>query len=447
MLFASSPQSPRLPVPFPAMKSPGLAAVLGPAAWALACGAISGCGDNSEPQLDGPPLVPARSMVVIAHFDDDMVFMQPELIEAIEARSLTTVYVTSGDPIYGIERAERNLKIAQIAYSSIAHSADWDCGYVLVGNAPVHHCKLPGRGISMIGLDVPDGGVEGADYDVGPLNLVEGGTPDVPLLGAVHGNATVDSIIDTLAAVLTETQPAEIHALDLAATHDRDHPSHLFSSSFALWAAARVGYRGPIQWHRGYNVKDENLPITLDGADAARARVMLGYYDACYFGCGPCGSSCPVLTEAHEGWMVRQYSYERAPLEAMAPLALEADDTSGPELCVSPGDPVVVADCSAAPPVKLDANGHIRLGDACLASRPGAADPVMLAPCADDPAQYWVADSEGHVWNGVPPVPSMDMLYNHVRCLSADARPGAIVSAPTCGSRLHPTWRLPLTAR
>ncbi len=38
-------------------------------------GALAACGDNTPPV--GPPIEPADSMFVIAHFDDDMIFMEP----------------------------------------------------------------------------------------------------------------------------------------------------------------------------------------------------------------------------------------------------------------------------------------------------------------------------------------------------------------------------------
>ena len=43
----------------------------------------------------------------------------------------------------------------------------------------------------------------------------------------------------------------------------------------------------------------------------APAANMLGYYEACYFGCGPCGTSCKTLDVSHDTWMHRQYSYDR----------------------------------------------------------------------------------------------------------------------------------------
>jgi hypothetical protein len=138
--------------------------------------------------------------------------------------------------------------------------------------------------------------------------------------------------------------------------------------------------------------------------------------------------------------MQRQYSFTRSPVEASAPLALQA----APALCVSASPAgITVADCAAADAVELDADGHLRLAGLdgmCLASRLDPAAPVVLEPCDTVPEQYWAADSEGHLWNGRRPEGAPGMDYDHVRCLSAEPQPGAAVTAPVCGSRLGPTW-------
>jgi hypothetical protein len=248
----------------------------------------------------------------------------------------------------------------------------------------------------------------------------------------------VDSIVDSLFQILTATQPAEIHALDLAATHGRDHSGHLFSSAFALWAAARVRYDGPIRWHRGYNVVSE--AITLDDADYQLVRPMLGYFDACYFGTGRCGSTFDVLDPSHDGWLRRPYSSDRGPLELQGTLALDGASV-GACVVVAAGKPTL-GDCAAAATVHLDPGGHLTIDGACLASPPGNDDPVVLAPCQDSPSQYWLADTERMVWNGRPPVGVPDMDYDHVRCLDAGAAPGAPLTAPICGEHRQPRWRV-----
>ena len=64
-----------------------------------------------------------------------------------------------------------------------------------------------------------------------------------------------------------------------------------------------------------------------------------------------------------------------------------------------------------------------------LASPAGNDDPVVLAPCDDTPAQYWVVDGDGLVWNGLPPQPIADMAQNHVRCLGTAGGADAAASA------------------
>lgn len=411
-----------------------LARRLGPVA---ACVAAVGCGDNHPPGA-GPALQPAEALIVVAHLDDDLIFMQPELHAAIASGSVTTVYVSSGDPVLGDDRAEQTFEAAMTAYASVAGSSDWDCGYLTVAGSPVHHCRLRDRPVSLIGLDTADGGLDG-HFPASPLHLVEGEVSAIPILGPIGGRATVDSIVASLTEIIAATRPSQIHALDLAQTHGRDHSGHLFSSAFALWAAARARYAGPIRWHRGYNVERE--PITLGDADYQTVEPMVGYFEACYSGCGPCGTSCRTLDVDFDAWLRRQYSSTRSPIEAMGALA----QGSGGCLSVNAVGAVVLDDCQTAAPVRLDPTGHLAIGDACLASSPGNGDPLALEPCRDAPSQYWVVDSDGLVWNGRPPRPAPAMDYDHVRCLAPVAASGAPLAAPLCGEHLQPHWQFTAT--
>ena len=170
---------------------------------------------------------------------------------------MTTVYVSSGDPVKGDEHAEHTFEAAMTAYASVTGSSDWDCGYLTVAGSPVHHCRLRDRPVSMIGLDTADGGLVG-QYPESLLHLVEGGSPTISILGPLRGRATVDSIADSLAEIIVATAPAQIDTLDLAADHGRDHsepPVH--GELRAVGRAARMRYEGPIRWHRGYNVELE----------------------------------------------------------------------------------------------------------------------------------------------------------------------------------------------
>src|SRR5436190_1415261 len=96
-----------------------------PAAVALLALGTAGCGDNvTEPPA---PVEPADTLVIVAHFDDDILFMQPEVHNALASGSLTTVFVSSGDQVHGGARAAHTFMAARMGYSSVTGSRDWNC--------------------------------------------------------------------------------------------------------------------------------------------------------------------------------------------------------------------------------------------------------------------------------------------------------------------------------
>ncbi len=394
---------------------------------------LAACGDNLPGP--GPDIVPAHTMFLIAHYDDDMIFMQPELLDALHAGSMMTVYVTSGDQVYGDAHSDELFHAARIAYSSVTGAADWDCGYIQLANAPAHHCRSESTGVSVIALDLPEGGREGQFHD-SLLHHVEGDVRELPILGPIGGHTNVDAIADELSQLVAATAPAEIHALDVAATHGRDHMSHLFASSFGLWGAARAGYAGAWRWHRGYNVSDD--PPTLPDDEFAPAAVLLGYYEACYFHCGACGTSCKTLDASHDTWLHRQYSADR--VTAGSGALATADGSAC--FAATAGGSLVLGDCARGDVLRLDPAGHLVARELCAQSAHDAT--VTHVPCTDTAAQYWVLDSEGHLWNGEPPEPGPAMDYDHVRCLATDD--AGVAVAPTCGADLEPAWQFDSSA-
>jgi GlcNAc-PI de-N-acetylase len=394
---------------------------------------VAACGANLMPDHGvpvGPPLAPADRLMIVAHLDDDMIFMQPELVEALSHGSVTTVYVLSGDPAHGARGADHTFAAARTAYEHAAGADDWDCGYITIAELPARHCRLTTRPVSMLTIGVPDGGRRDERQD-SLLHLVEGVVPTLSLQGPIHGKITRDRLIDELSEIITATAPRELHTLDIAATHGDDHPGHMVTASFALWAAAKAAFTGPIVSHRGYNVERE--PISLSDADYARAKPMVGYFEACYRKCGPCGSECPTLDPAHDIWLRRQYATHTV---ATAQGRLAVPGVSDSCLALSGTRRLGLAGCATGDVVELLADHHLHVGELCAASSPANDDPVILVACSDDPAQYWRLDDEGMVANGRPPVPTADMYFDHMRCLHPTA------GSPICGSQLQPRWQL-----
>jgi hypothetical protein len=382
----------------------------------------SGCGDNTF--ATGEPIGHADVVLFGAHTDDDMIFMQPELLDAVRGRSIATVYFTVGDAVKGPGLARGLLHASKTAYAAMVGGGRWDCGYVEL-TVPVQHCRLLGHDISIIAVDLPDGGIPG-DRPESLLHLVDGSIESVNLVSAAGGAATREGTVQLARDLLTALSPVEIHALELAGTHGYDHSSHMLSSAFLLWGAARSGYAGPLDWHRGYNVSVE--PATLVGGDFEDATQMLGFYEGCATSCGECGFACPpdALNAAHVTWLARQYAATRV-REARGKLA------SGDRCLLSS---LQLGDCSTASSFVLAADGRLMLDGDCLTAADDST--LTVASCDNNAAQYWVFDSEGSVWNGLPPRAAGDMTYDHVRCLAAAA---TSVSVPTCGAHTAVAWR------
>ena len=393
--------------------------------------ALGACGDNIV--IDDTPLPPAQTLVIAAHFDDDEIFMQPELVNAIAAESLTSVYVTTGDQVDGLGHSNAMMHDAMLAYGELADSADWQCGYTAIAGFPTRRCTLADRGVTLIALDVPDGGIDG-HYRDSLLHLLDGSVTSLPLLGALGGyTVTRDDIVAELVAIITASAPAQIHTLDVTGMHGYDNSSHVLTGGLVLWAAAQVGFTGALRIHRGYNVETE--AATLTGVDYARPGLMLGYFDACYTGCGPCGYSCADPSPPHQTWMERQYFLDRLP-SASGLLAL----AGGAQCATVSAGQLVLAGCDGASSLALDPSGHLMVDGQCVAA--GDSDSLALAACADTPAQYWLLDGEGNLWNGAPVTSAMLTSDDHARCLYADATPGAALAAPICGQDLNASWSL-----
>ena len=88
---------------------------------------IAACGDNQHGE--GVPLANAHDLVVVAHEDDDLLFMQPDLIEVVRAGGgMTNVYVTAGNGTKGPPAANPRYAGLMAAYGTVANDQAWFCG-------------------------------------------------------------------------------------------------------------------------------------------------------------------------------------------------------------------------------------------------------------------------------------------------------------------------------
>src|SRR6478672_2944335 len=94
---------------------------------------------------------PSPDLVVIAHPDDDMLFMQPDMYDVVHAgKPVVVVYVTAGNGGQGLDYVEKRYTAAKFAYASVAESNQWNCAWIQIRGHAAQRCKLDDRPVTLI---------------------------------------------------------------------------------------------------------------------------------------------------------------------------------------------------------------------------------------------------------------------------------------------------------
>ena len=376
-------------------------------------------------------------MYVVAHEDDDLLFMNPDIAASIAAgHRVVIVHVTAGDlppdsvpdfTQYWIDRERGILN----AFSAMAGAAAFD-RYAPVGTAPdgwtasvATYGALAaarydlGDQISAVFLRLSDYQLDdawndrpGAGGQLGGAMLPPGDTWTLDCLdatactlGTTIASQTLsrDQLIDVLADVIasfaagsvsmqdaTSLTPEGIHWDDFGTPGDgfTDYWDHVFSAGFTLAAAARAQARMTtplaLRMYRGYTISQE--PENLGDGDAlAKARVFARYavFDTSIEEPGaafdvehPRFHGGDYELDTPGSWQHREVATRT--LLAQAPLQGRLAIAGN---CVgTPNGSVEAVPCDGAPAWTITATNQLAFGASCLAVRDDSV--VVLAPCA-----------------------------------------------------------------
>jgi len=399
---------------------------------AFAClGFAIGCGDN----LVGPPLAASGDVIVVAHQDDDLLFMQPDLLERVTGHEPTTiVYVTAGDASSGLPYAEARIEGSKASYSVVAGEPDWDCGWIEIARHDALHCRLANANLSLVFLGYPDGGVSG-EVSTSLLHLWEGTIHEAETVAEHRATYDRDGLIATVAAILDATHPQTIRTLEISATHSDDHSDHMFVGSLTMLAALQIGSTADLLSYRGYNINYE--AVTTPDALFEQTSLPMRAYEACVTACGGvCGvTPCPTLDDPrYSNFAHRRYAVAmRRP-----PVGGILHSTGG--CLVDDGGALALGACDAAIPVELQPGGLVALGGGCLEIAPSGAP--AIGACELAPNRAFAFDDEGHLWSGLAPVPQPNMDLMHNLCLVGDADG---LRLDVCGATRDARWDLVTT--
>jgi LmbE family N-acetylglucosaminyl deacetylase len=396
------------------------------------------CGDNTLPV--GEPLSTAVHLTVVAHPDDDLLFMQPDLQDALNrGGGMTSVYVTAGNDTKGLNYVENRYAGLMAAYGAIAGTHDWICGWIDIADHAAEHCRLDEARISLVFLGYPDGGLMG-ERPTSLRNLWQGKIASATTISqrtTTYGRA---DLLAVLSEIITTTAPTTLRTLEVAATHGHDHSDHMLVGALSVLATAATPAHPELISYRGYNVEGE--PPNADPSLFARGRDIVARYHSCVNHCAPCGQPCPIghIDPPELGWLQRRYAVG---MRRRGEGQLRQGDgcVAAPRV----GDPAAIVDCAVAPSWQLDDAGALRSTDGpCLTVDATGAIAARACGALGAGGRFFL-DDEGHLWSGVVPPPQTTMDHAELFCVGqAEGRP----LASLCGAGFAPSWELarPTTA-
>jgi LmbE family N-acetylglucosaminyl deacetylase len=271
----------------------------------------------------GSAAVQSCTVHVVAHEDDDLLFMNPDISHAIAAGGcVRTIFMTAGDDgrreTYwrGREFGER------AAYARMARVPDqWTETSEAVGDRRVYAVHLNGTSVSLVFLRLPDG-FTGRGFAVHNFQsmqkLWEG---RIPLITPVDGSAPYDrsELIDTLKVLFENSNTTVLRIQDfrgwagaIGGRTEGDHHDHYAAAYFAYQAQRLMETPPKVTAYRGYPIDD--LPNNLGPVDVDEKKSSFYLYarhDA-NLGCRD-ESSClhdPVRhnkRSRYYNWLYRQY--------------------------------------------------------------------------------------------------------------------------------------------
>ncbi|MDB5162018.1 MAG: hypothetical protein JWM52_526 [Candidatus Saccharibacteria bacterium] len=214
-------------------------------------------------------------MQFVAHEDDDLLFMSPDLNNEIkQGNCIRTIYFTAGDAgrdrLYWLER-QRGAEAAYDSLLKLPLNTPWTERVVEI--SPGHFATIATprsiHQVSLIFLHLPDGGVEGRGFfssqDQSLEKLLTG---RIGTIQGIDGGSTYtnDELKNALAMLLQTYHPDQVRVQSTkGGGRFRDHSDHTAVGNFTTQALKLYSGSPTITYYLGYPVHE--LPENVFGAD------------------------------------------------------------------------------------------------------------------------------------------------------------------------------------
>jgi LmbE family N-acetylglucosaminyl deacetylase len=229
---------------------------------------------------------------IVAHEDDDLLFLSPDLLHAIQAgRDVRTVFLTAGDTGSDVAYWRGRESGMRAAYAQMCGVADvWTQTDAGIAGHPIPVFTLSDHpSVSLAFMRLPDGGFDGSGSpSTNHESLQKLWTGSISTIHTIDGSSSYskETLTSTLTSLMLSFRPDQINTQDYVGTYgDGDHSDH-HTVAYVVQAAVQQ-YTTP---HRltGYEAYSTSYrPANVSGADlVAKEKAFYAYvpYDRCVWG-------------------------------------------------------------------------------------------------------------------------------------------------------------------
>ena len=250
---------------------------------------------------------PGTLITVVAHLDDDLLFVDPAISERLDAGwCITTVHLIGGANGADFAYVQTRERASRLAYARMAGVRDdWLESTIAIAGKLVHQMVLKDKPqVRLLEFRLPGGGVRGGREPLGLLWEQHATLSTYPM--NADGSARVkydrDSLSATLQAILAPA--SEIFTLNPDTVPFIEHPDHIYAARITRHVAQTLGKSVPIEYHVTYPTG--GWPGNLPAAEVQRKRDIV----ASYFSIDG-GESSHVFGEFQwdGNWIARRYAF------------------------------------------------------------------------------------------------------------------------------------------
>jgi hypothetical protein len=220
-------------------------------------------------------------VTVVAHLDDDLLFVNPGISDKIDAGwCVTTVHLIGGANGAKFDYVVLRETGTKLAYARMAGVPDkWIESTVTIAGKPVHQLVLAGQPrVKLLELRMPGGGVRGGKVPLGLLWDRGQTISTYPMHSDGTGATTYDRVQLTATLRTILTPATEIYTLNPDTVAFMEHPDHILAARITRTVAQSLKRDLPIGYHITYPTG--GLAKNLDAAQTLRKRDVVGSYFA-----------------------------------------------------------------------------------------------------------------------------------------------------------------------